>query len=191
MMAAVLVASFLLGSIPNGLIFGKLFWKKDLRRYGSGNVGATNAWRVLGKKAGLLIFLLDFLKGELSVILAHLAIGTPQAMMLAGLFAIIGHAISPFLKFHGGKGVATGLGVITILMPSITALVLLAWVIIVLTTRYVSLASIAAAVLLPILTLILHEERAYVIFGVLAAVVVILRHHDNILRMRKGRENKI
>ncbi len=191
MMAAVLVASFLLGSIPNGLIFGKLFWKKDLRRYGSGNVGATNAWRVLGKKAGILIFLLDFLKGELSVILAHLAIGTPQAMMLAGLFAIIGHAISPFLKFHGGKGVATGLGVITILMPSITALVLLAWVIIVLTTRYVSLASIAAAVLLPILTLILHEERAYVIFGVLAAVVVILRHHDNILRMRKGRENKI
>ena len=191
MMAAVLVASFLLGSIPNGLIFGKLFWKKDLRQYGSGNVGATNAWRVLGKKAGILIFLLDFLKGELSVILAEALIGTPTAMILAGLLAIIGHAFSPFLQFKGGKGVATGLGVITILMPSITALVILAWVIIVLTTRYVSLASIAAAILVPLLAFIMHYSSEYIIFGVVAAVFIIARHHDNILRIKRGRENRI
>ena len=191
MLAVVLIVSFLLGSIPNGLIFGKLFWKKDLRRYGSGNVGATNAWRVLGKKAGILIFVLDFLKGELSVFLAEWLIGTPLSMVLAGFMAIIGHSFSPFLQFKGGKGVATGLGVIATLMPSVTAIAFFSWLIIVLTTRYVSLASMAAAVLVPILAAILHYRSEFIIFGVVAALFIIFRHRDNIIRLQKGSENKI
>lgn len=191
MTALVLIAAYLLGSIPNGLIFGQLIWKKDLRRYGSHNLGATNAWRVLGKPAGLLIFALDFLKGVLSVLLAQIFVGTPTAMVLAGLLAIFGHACSIFLKFKGGRGVATGLGVIAFLMPSVTSIVFLVWLAIVLATRYVSLGSIVAAALVPILALAFSYEKAFVLFGVAAAAFIIFRHKENIVRLMRGRENKI
>lgn len=191
MTAAVLILAYLLGSIPNGLIFGKLIWKKDLRLYGSGNLGATNAWRVLGKPAGLLIFALDFLKGVLSVLLAQIFIGTPAAMVLAGLLAILGHSCSIFLKFKGGRGVATGLGVIAFLMPSVTSIVFLVWLAIVLATRYVSLGSIVAATLVPILALAFSYEKEFIFFGVVAAAFIIFRHKENIVRLLHGRENKI
>ena len=119
-MASVLLvclASYLLGSIPNGLVFGKLLWHVDLREYGSHNIGATNAWRTLGKGPGFLIFLLDFLKGALSVGLAEIFAASPLVMVVAGILAIVGHSCSLFLRFKGGKGVATGLGVIAMLMP--------------------------------------------------------------------------
>ena len=112
-MASVLLvclASYLLGSIPNGLVFGKLLWHVDLREYGSHNIGATNAWRTLGKGPGFLIFLLDFLKGALSVGLAEVFTASPLIMVIAGILAIVGHSCSLFLHFKGGKGVATGLG---------------------------------------------------------------------------------
>ena len=191
MLAIVLVAAYLLGSIPSGLIFGRLIWHKDLRRYGSKNLGATNAWRVLGKPAGLLIFALDFLKGVLSVLLAQIFIGTAPAMVLAGLLAIVGHSCSIFLKFRGGKGVAIGLGVIAFLMPSVTSIVFMVWLVIVLLTRYVSLGSIVAAILVPILALIFKYDSAYVIFGVIAAIFITIRHKENIVRLIHGRENKI
>ena len=117
MTAGILIFSYLLGSIPNGLIFGKLIWHKDLRNFGSHNIGATNAWRVIGAKAGILIFLLDFLKGAVSVALAKIFVGDAWVMVLAGLLAILGHTFSIFLKLRGGKGVATGLGVIALMMP--------------------------------------------------------------------------
>ena len=191
MTALVLIAAYLLGSIPNGLIFGRLIWKKDLRQYGSHNIGATNAWRVLGKPAGFLIFALDFLKGAFSVLLAQIFAGTPTVMVLAGLLAIFGHAFSIFLKFKGGRGVATGLGVISFLMPSVTSIVFLAWLAIVLATRYVSLGSIVAAALVPILALIFGYAVEFVLFGVASAVFIILRHRENIVRLLNGRENKI
>lgn len=190
-MVLVLLVSYLLGSIPNGLIFGRLIWHKDLRRYGSGNLGATNAWRVIGKPAGLLIFALDFLKGALSVLLAQVLIGTPAAMIWAGFFAILGHSCSVFLRFKGGKGVATGLGVISFLMPSVTAIVFLVWLAIVLTTRYVSLGSIVAAVLVPILAFIFGCVTEFVLLGVMAAAFIIIRHRENIRRLQLGIENKI
>ena len=191
MAAAVLIVAYLLGSIPNGLIFGRLIWKKDLRRYGSHNLGATNAWRVLGKPAGLLIFALDFLKGVLSVLLAQIFVGTPAVMVLAGLLAIFGHSCSVFLKFKGGKGVATGLGVIAFLMPSVTSIVFMVWLAIVLATRYVSLGSIVAAALVPILALVFGYALELVLFGVAAALFIAVRHRDNISRLLHGRENKI
>lgn len=187
----VLIASYLLGSIPNGLVFGKLLWQIDLRKYGSHNIGATNAWRTIGKGAGILIFLLDFLKGYLSVYLAMALIGTPVAMVLAGVAAIVGHSCSLFLNFKGGKGVATGLGVIAMLMSDVTLLVFVVWFLIVYRTRYVSLGSIAAACLVPVLALVFGYPVAYVFFGLLAAVFITVRHSANIDRLRNGTENKI
>ena len=161
----ILIFSYLLGSIPNGLIFGQLIWKKDLRKVGSGNIGATNAWRSIGKPAGLLIFVLDFLKGLLAVFIAQ--------------------------KFSGGKGVATGLGGIAMLMPKITAIVFFIWLAIVFVTRYVSLGSIIASVCVPLLAIFFGEPTEFILFGALAAVFITLRHKENISRLSKGIENKV
>lgn len=190
MTAGILIFSYLLGSIPNGLIFGKLIWHKDLRQFGSKNIGATNAWRVLGRKAGILIFLLDFLKGALSVKLAEIFIGDAWAMICAGILAILGHTFSIFLKLRGGKGVATGLGVIAMMMPKVTAIVFLIWLAIFIATRYVSVASIIAAAATPILAFIFDEPTEFVLFGLAAALFIIFRHRENVLRLRAGKENR-
>ena len=186
----VLLFCYVLGAIPNGLIFGKLIWKKDLRQYGSHNIGATNAWRVIGAKAGILIFLLDFLKGAVSVMLAKIIFDDALIMVVAGLMAIIGHSFSVFLKLRGGKGVATGLGVIAMMMPKVTATVFLLWLIIFAVTRYVSVASIAAAAMTPILAYVFDEPAEYILLGLAAAVFIIFRHKENISRLKKGRENR-
>ena len=191
MTVAILILSYLLGSIPNGLIFGRLIWRKDLRKVGSKNIGATNAWRSIGKPAGLLIFALDFLKGALSVLIAQNFSGEPAVMILAGLFAILGHSFSLFLQFHGGKGVATGLGVIAMLMPKITAIVFLVWLAIVFATRYVSLGSIVASICVPVLAIFFGKPTEFVIFGAFAAIFIIFRHKENIFRLANGNENKI
>ena len=186
----VLLFCYVLGAIPNGLIFGKLIWKKDLRQYGSHNIGATNAWRVIGAKAGILIFLLDFLKGAVSVMLAKIIFDDALIMVVAGLLAIIGHSFSVFLKLRGGKGVATGLGVIAMMMPKVTAIVFLLWLIIFAVTRYVSVASIVAASMTPILAYVFDEPAEYILLGLAAAVFIIFRHKENISRLKKGRENR-
>ena len=185
------VVSYLLGSIPNGLVFGKLLWHVDLREHGSHNIGATNAWRTLGKGPGFLIFLLDFLKGAVSVYLAEVLTGIPFAMILAGVLAIVGHSCSLFLHFKGGKGVATGLGVITMLMPLPSLIVFLVWLIIVMITKYVSLGSCIAAALVPVLAYAWGYPMPYTAFGVLAAAFIIIRHKSNIVRLMNGTENKI
>lgn len=185
------VTSYLLGAIPNGLIWGKLIWQTDLREHGSHNIGATNAWRTLGKSAGFLIFALDFLKGFLSVYIASILVGTPLSMVLAGVLAIVGHSCSIFLKFKGGKGVATGLGVIVMLMPLEALAIFLVWLIIVKISGYVSLGSVIAAALVPLLFYVGGYPLEFIIFGVLAAVLIIVRHHANIVRLLNGTESKI
>ena len=188
--AGLVIAAYLIGSIPMGLIFGKLFWKKDLRQYGSHNIGATNAWRILGRKAGLLIFIFDFLKGQLGVLLGACMFASPGAMVVGGLFAMLGHMFPIFIGFKGGKGVATALGVIAALMPKVTAIVFIVWLVLTLITRYVSVASIVAAVLTPILAAAFREPIIYFLFALVAAVVIVFRHRENIQRLKAGRENK-
>ena len=190
MLVLTLILAYLLGSIPSGLIVGKAIWHKDLRNYGSGNIGATNAYRVLGRKGGALVFLLDFLKGELAVLIASLLVATPTSIILAGFFAIVGHMHSIFLQMKGGKGVATALGVISILMPKVAVIIVLVWGAIVFATRYVSLGSITAALMTPILAMAFSYEKMYVIFSIVAAAFIIIKHKDNIARIRKGRENR-
>ena len=190
MLIAMLILSYLIGSIPTGLIVGKKLWNKDLRRYGSGNIGATNAHRVLGSKGGALVFLLDFFKGEIAVMLGMAVIGTPAAMMICGMFAIIGNMFSIFMKLKGGKGVSTTLGVISILMPQVALAVVVIWGAVVFTTRYVSLGSITAAIFAPICAAFLHYDRYYIVFLLIAMAFIVAKHRENLARLRKGRENR-
>ena len=185
------VLAYLIGSIPSGLILGKLFWHTDLRQYGSHNIGATNAWRTLGKIPGLIVFLADSFKGQAGGLLGLYLIDTPLAAVIGGLFAIIGHSFSIFLRFRGGKGVATSLGVLTMLMGNVTLLVFAVWLAIVYMTRYVSLGSVVAGFLTPILAALFSYPMEYIVFTVIAAFLVIVRHRENIKRLMNGTENKI
>ena len=183
--------SYILGSIPNGLILGKAIWGVDLRQHGSKNIGATNAWRTIGKAGGISIFALDFLKGAISAYLGLHLWGSELAGVLCGILAIAGHSWSVFLAFKGGKGVATGLGVIAALMPEVTLIVFAVWFAIVYFTGYVSLGSIIGAALVPILTLFFGLHTEFLILGLIAAVFIIYRHKSNIERLLKGTESKI
>ena len=184
-------AAYLIGSIPSGLILGKLFWPTDLREHGSHNIGATNAWRTLGKGAGIAVFIADSLKGQAGVMLGLSLVGTPLAAVVGGLLAIIGHSFSLFLRFHGGKGVATSLGVLSMLMGDVTFMLFVLWFTIVYVTRYVSLGSVVAGGLAPILAALFGYPMEYLLFTAIAAVLVIVRHRENIKRLMNGTENKI
>ena len=185
------ILAYLIGSIPSGLILGKLFWHTDLREHGSHNIGATNAWRTLGKGPGIAVFIADSLKGQAGVALGIFLVGTPLAAVIGGLFAIIGHSFSLFLRFRGGKGVATSLGVLTMLMGNVTFIVFVVWFTIVYMTSYVSLGSVVAGFLKPILSALYCYQMEYVLFTVIAAILVIVRHRENIKRLMNGTENKI
>ena len=189
----VFAVGYILGSIPSGLLLGKWLWNIDLREHGSHNIGATNAWRTLGKVPGIIVFLADFVKGALAVYIgtALMATVSPLGGVVGGMAAIIGHTFSLFLGFKGGKGVATAIGVISMLMPKLTVILFVVWFVIVYISRYVSLGSIIAGVLAPILAYSFSYPPEYIIFALLAAVLVIVRHRENIKRLMTGTENKI
>ena len=168
----VLVA-YIVGSIPTGLIIGKLFFHTDVRQYGSKNIGATNTYRVLGMKAAIGVLLFS---------------PNPEWMIVGGLCAMIGHNWSIFLGFSGGRGVATGLGVLIALSPIAAFICFAVWAIIVKFTSYVSLGSIVAATLVPIVMYCLSEPLPYIIFGAIAALFVVFRHRENIMRLLQGKE---
>lgn len=182
------IVAYLLGSIPSGLIIGKLFFNTDVRLYGSKNIGATNTYRVLGWKAALPVFLCDAGKGMAGV--AGFA-PEPNLMLLGGILAMVGHNWSVFLGFKGGRGVATGLGVLIFLVPLISAICFATWAVIVYFTKYVSLGSIVGAALVPILMIVFGEPLWYIVFGTVAALFVILRHRENIMRLLRGKELKV
>jgi glycerol-3-phosphate acyltransferase PlsY len=192
----VITVAYLLGSIPFGLIIGKAFYSVDIRNYGSGNIGATNIYRTLGPVAALLVFGLDLLKGILGVGLAKIifqdqASLLPAMSVLAGLAAILGHSYSIFLGFSGGKGVTTGAGVLIMLWWWIALVLFGIWLIVVSATRYVSLASLTAAVAFPLLILIFYPQLPYLLFSLAAALTIIVRHRSNISRLLAGRELKL
>lgn len=188
----IIALSYLLGSIPNGLIIGKVTKGIDLRHFGSKNIGATNAFRVLGPWPAFWVFVTDALKGVAGVYLGqYIMPGVAWALLAGGIAAIAGHNCSLFLGFKGGRGVATGLGVIAMLVPKETAIVFFIWAVIVYLTRYVSLASIVAAALVPISMWFMGEKIEFLYFGILAAAFIIIRHKPNIERLLKGEELKI
>jgi len=189
LIVSVIMVAYLVGSIPIGLIIGN-FFGVDLRRYGSKNIGATNAYRILGPRPAFLIFLGDALKGVFGVCVGYYA-GVEYAPLLGGLAAIAGHNWPFFLKFKGGRGVATSLGVIAILAPFATLITFAVWFAIVYFTRYVSLASITAAALAPILMWLLNEQTTVILLTLVAAIFIIVRHRPNIERLLYGQEVKI
>ncbi|WP_073507730.1 glycerol-3-phosphate 1-O-acyltransferase PlsY [Streptobacillus notomytis] len=185
-----IVLAYLLGSIPNALWIGKIFKNIDIRKYGSGNLGSTNAARVLGWKLGILTLILDVLKGSVFVIIAKRMNLDDIHLILIGMAAILGHSYTIYLGFKGGKAVATSLGVFIILIPKVILFLLIIFFIIVFITQYVSLASITCAFLLPILTYILYNNIMYTIFGLIIGIIIIIRHKPNIINLINRKEAK-
>lgn len=210
------ILSYLLGSIPFGLLIART-QGIDIREHGSRNIGATNVWRTLGKKWGLTTFLCDVAKGLIAVLLAKwiaahwsVAIALPHghtrpeffdpaaAGITAAIGCILGHSFPVWLGFKGGKGVATSLGVIIGMMPLGALLTFLLWAVVFKITRYVSLASIVAALALPVIVLALlfvpeplgMSGWAHFYFAIVAALLVIVRHRANIQRLLEGTENR-
>ena len=199
-----IIISYLVGSIPVAYIFGRLLKGIDIRKYGSGNVGATNALRVLGKGPGIAVLLLDVLKGLIVVtlvgnfVITRVAnVSEEQLRIALGIFAIIGHNWTVFLGFKGGKGIATTLGVLVGLacvfrgLTVIILLVVAAWFLIFLLFRIVSLASILAGVSLPLLMLLFNRSTTLFFTSIVLAVFVIFRHKANLTRLLQGKEPRL
>ncbi len=185
---ALVFAAYIIGALPSGYIIGKLFYGVDLRKEGSGNIGATNAYRLLGAKAGLAVFLCDFLKGFLAV---HIGMPEPMTVLLCAVFSIIGNDWSVFLKFKSGKGVACGVGAFTYICAPAVLAAFLVWLSIFKWKKIVSLGSILGAPVVPLVMFFLGQPAEYVGFATLAAVIVIGKHKDNIKRLLRGEEKPI
>lgn len=198
-MIGAFIASYLIGSIPTAYIFGRLIKKIDIRQHGSGNVGATNAFRILGKGPGSIVLLIDIFKGAVvtSLVADIFGLNDPLMRVILGIVVVCGHNWTVFLNFKGGKGIATSLGVLvglTIAIASIRPVVLytfLSWIVTFLVSGFVSLASIISAVILPILALIFPQPFAVVMLSVILCVFVVLRHRPNIARLLQGKESRV
>ena len=185
---AVIVVSYLIGAIPTGLIVVRLLTGEDIRRHGSGNIGTVNVLRVAGAGTAVVVLAVDILKGVVPVVLAVRMGASAWTVVLAGLAAIAGHNWSIFLKFQGGKGVATSFGVLAALSWPAAAVAAAVWIIAVAITKYSSLGSLLGGVSVPITMWRLHQPEEYVYFGVIASVFAIYRHRANIQRLVAGTE---
>ena len=187
--ALALVLAYLLGSIPFALIAGKLHGV-DLRQAGSGNLGATNVFRTLGRTAGVAVMVLDIAKGAAAVLVAVALTNNPWPVAAAAL-AILGHVFPVWTHFKGGKGVAVGAGALIGLVPAASGVLLVLWILLVVFTRYVSVASIVAALAAAPLAYVFGAPWSYVVFIALAGVFVIYKHRENIVRLVHGDESRI
>jgi glycerol-3-phosphate acyltransferase PlsY len=185
----VIVISYLLGSIPFSHIFPRIKGK-DVRKGGTRNVGATNALVVAGPLFGALALAGDIGKGYLAAWLALQYVGTPWALVLAGIAAVIGHDFSVFLKFKGGKGIATTGGVFLAIDPVFSVFLLLIWILIILATRYFILSTMIAIAGVPVMYFVLGKRTEYITFAVLALLLALYTHRDDIIRFVTGKELK-
>lgn len=184
----IVLLAYLIGAIPTGYLIGKIGYGVDLKTTGSGNVGATNAYRTLGAKAGLLVFFADFFKGMAAV---YPGMPDPVLVLACAVFAIIGNDWSVFLKFKSGKGVACGVGAFTLICPYATLASFVVWLAVFRWKRIVSLASVISAPVVPIVIMIMRQPAEYQVFSVAAALIVIVKHKDNIRRLIRGEEKPI
>ncbi len=197
-------ASYFIGSIPTAYIFGRVLKGVDIRNFGSGNVGATNALRVLGKPAGITVLIIDILKGFLVVVFAGNLLSTKVAFMppeilrvILGLVAISGHNWTIFLRFKGGKGVATTFGVLAGLavqsagLKLILALTIITWLVVFIIARIISVASVTSAIALPIYMLLFKQSGVLLFLSIVLCIFIILRHKSNIKRVLQGKEPRL
>ena len=195
------IIAYLLGSISFSVIFSKKIAGIDVREEGSKNAGTTNVLRTVGKKAAALTLICDILKGVIALLIGYAIsfitkdLNAALLVQIAGIFAIIGHTFPVFFKFKGGKGIATSLGILLLVNYQIGLICLVFWLIIVMFTRMVSLGSIMAAILFPVLTIFIAQnylvEGNYIIFGIVVAVLVVFNHRSNVKRILEGKENKL
>ena len=199
MIALLILAAYLLGSIPTAVWIGKSFYGIDVREFGSGNAGATNTFRVLGRKAGIPVLIIDIIKGTLAVALSYLStfrFGTSEFVNLQlglGVAALIGHIFPVFAGFRGGKGVATILGIVICILPVSCSLSLMVFLVVLLSTRIVSLSSMIAGVTFPVfLNLVLgNTDPILMVFSIVVAILLIITHRKNIVRLLKKQESKV
>ena len=191
-----LLFAYLLGSLPIGLLVGRMVKNIDVRDYGSGNIGASNVWRTMGPLWGVAVFLFDFGKGYLPTVMTvqmherqpDLSSWLPVA---AGLAAILGHNFSPFLRFKGGKGVATSLGVVFGLAPGAAAIGFVVWGVSLALTRYISLSSIIASLATSAILVVFFHDLPHTVFALLVAAFVVFKHRPNLARLQAGTEPKV
>ena len=192
--AVLIIGAYLLGSVPFALLVGKGIYHVDVRDSGSGNIGTTNVFRVLGKKAGVAVFIGDAAKGFIPVFLAARLIPADGAALVAVLTAgaaIAGHTWSIFLKGKGGKGVATGGGTIIALMPLVFLVIFAVFWIVLLAGRTVSVASLSAVVALSVAVFVTGQPVPYIVFALLGTAVIFYAHRSNIRRLLRGQENRV
>ena len=184
------IIAYLLGSIPSALIVGKLGYKIDIREHGSGNLGATNTFRVLGIKAGIIVTVSDILKGTIATLLP-LIMGADVHQLIIGLFAVVGHTYPLFAKLKGGKAVATSGGIILGVSPLLFLSAVVVFIITLYISKYVSLSSIITGVATVVAAILLNESLELIIVTCAIAIFVSYRHKTNIKRIQKGTEPKI
>ena len=193
------IIAYFIGSIPSSIWIGKSYFGKDVRDFGSGNAGATNTFRVLGKRAGIIVLLLDILKGvtaaSLILYMPSVSHGTDQYVnlqLLFGILAVVGHIFPVFENFNGGKGIATLFGMLIGIHYILAVACVALFIIVLLLTRYVSLSSILATISFPILTIYIfnRDEPLFIAFGIAAALMVVIIHKKNIVRLLNGEETK-
>ena len=193
----ILIIAYLLGSIPFGFLLGKIFKGVDLREHGSGNVGATNALRVLGWKMGVIAMILDMMKGVTAIMIARSILPEQDLLLIStGLVVILGHIFTIYLRFKGGKGVATSAGVFAALLPIPFLFALLSFIITTTLSRFVSLGSIVAALVLVITQTIFTFRNGvqspwYLVLALVVTLFIIVKHRANIKRLLSGTENRI
>jgi len=190
--AAYLIGSYLLGAVPFGLFFGKAIGGVDVRTVGSGNIGATNVLRAAGKKAALLTLLADCLKGLVPVLVAALLFSDELVTVLSGVAAILGHSFPVYLKFKGGKGVATSFGVVLAVAPWTGLLCLITWAATAAIGKYSSLSALVAFALYPLVTFATHNDsKPQAFLSLFVFAMIYYRHRENIRRLISGTETKI
>ncbi len=190
-MTGVICIAYLLGSIPFALLCARRWGAADLRSFGSGNLGATNVMRASGVKLGLLVAALDMAKGAAGVVLAERLTGNPAAPAAAGVAAIVGHIYPVWLRFRGGKGVATACGVFSLLTPLALPPALGIFIAAVWLTKYISLGSLLASIALPPLAYALGSPAPAVAAAVAASAIIVFRHRSNLARLRTGTERRL
>lgn len=193
------IIAYVIGSIPSSIWIGKSYFGKDVRDFGSGNAGASNTFRVLGKQAGIIVLLLDILKGvtaaSLILYMPSVSHGTDQYVnlqLLFGILSVVGHIFPVFENFNGGKGIATLFGMLIGIHYILAVACVALFIIVLLLTRYVSLSSILATISFPILTIYIfnRDEPLFIAFGIAAALMVVITHKKNIVRLLNGEETK-
>jgi glycerol-3-phosphate acyltransferase PlsY len=190
-MALILILAYCVGSVPFALLLARRWGADDLRRVGSGNIGAANVLRASGVRAGVLVALLDIAKGAVSVGLAMRLSSDASAPAAAGLAAIVGHIYPVWLRFKGGKGVATACGVFSVLTPYAALLAFALFLVTAWATRYVSLGSLVATIALPPIAYAMGSPVASLVAACAAAVLILLRHRGNLVRLRAGTERRL